>query len=107
MLFSATAWAQTAPQAAPSPFMQFVPLLIVGIIMYFLILRPTLKKNKEHRLMMGELKHGDEVWTSGGIYGIVEQVDAQTVKLKISDSTAIKILKSQISAKVDKNKQTT
>lgn len=100
-IFESVAWAQSQG-ASPNPAMQFIPLIIVGIIMYVLIIRPTLKKNKEHRNMLSNIRRGDEVWTNGGLYGIVEQVEAATVKLKIAENTSVKLLKAQISAKVQK-----
>ncbi|MFO0109028.1 MAG: preprotein translocase subunit YajC, partial [Alphaproteobacteria bacterium] len=68
----AIALAQAAPAAdAPSPFVSLMPLLLIFVVFYFLMIRPQQKRHKEHQLMLGALKKGDQVITGGGIYGKV------------------------------------
>ena len=55
-------------------FAQFIPLILIFIIFYFFLIRPQQKRVKDHRLMVQNLKRGDEVITSGGIIGIVDKV---------------------------------
>jgi len=102
MLFESLAYAQAAQATAPDPKLQFIPFIIVALIMYFLLIRPTQKKQKKHKQMLTQLKRGDEVWTTGGIYGIVELVEDHTINLKISENTVIKILKAQIGSPMQK-----
>ena len=102
MLFESLAFAQAAQPAGPDPKLQFIPFIIVALVMYFLLIRPTQKKQKKQKEMLSQLHRGDEVWTSGGIYGVVEQVDDNTINLKIIEKTVIKILKSQINVRVQK-----
>ncbi|UCG78247.1 MAG: preprotein translocase subunit YajC [Nitrospirota bacterium] len=101
-MFSSIAWAMAPPQgadgSAPSMFASFMPLIIIFAIFYFLLIRPQQKRAKQHREMMGALKKGDKVVTSGGIYGVVDSVSERTVILKIAENTKVKFGKNNISA---------
>ena len=57
-----------------SGFAQFIPLILIFVIFYFFLIRPQQKKIKEHKAMVGALKRGDDVITSGGIVGKIEKV---------------------------------
>jgi preprotein translocase subunit YajC len=95
----ATAWAQAAPQGGGTgALMQFLPLILIFVIFYFLLIRPQQKRAKEHRKMLEELKRGDKVITSGGIYGVVESVETGTVTLKIAENVKVKFGKGHIAA---------
>ena len=64
------AYAQRAPGVGgPGPVMTLIPFVLIFIIMYFMVIRPQQKKNKEHQELLNKLKKNDEVMTSGGIYG--------------------------------------
>jgi preprotein translocase YajC subunit len=71
-----------------SPFVTFIPLLLVFVIFYFLIILPQRKRQRALDAMLDNLKSGDKVVTSGGIYGTIVSVrdDKRTVQLKISES---------------------
>jgi preprotein translocase subunit YajC len=101
MLFESVAFAQAAQPVAADPKMQFIPFIIVALIMYFLLIRPTQKKQKKHREMVSQLKRGDEVWTTGGMFGVIELIEENIVKLRVSENTIIKMLKSQISTQAN------
>ncbi len=73
-----------------------LPLIIIFVIFYFLLIRPQQKRAKEHRQMLANLKKGDKVITSGGIYGVVEGVGENTVTLKISENVKVKFGKGYI-----------
>jgi preprotein translocase subunit YajC len=74
---------------------QFIPLILIFVIFYFFLIRPQQKKVKEHKIMVGNLKRGDKVITSGGIIGIVERVmENDKAEIKISDSVNVEIIKS-------------
>ena len=86
----------TAQQTqGPSFAEQMLPLLVIGVIFYFLIIRPQAKKAKEHGDLLQTLKPGDEVYTSGGIIGRVKSVSDQVVRLDLG-STTIKVVKANI-----------
>lgn len=95
------AYAQAAP-AAPNPLFQFAPLVILIVIFYFMLIRPQMKRNKEHRNMLGALAKGDEAVTSGGIAGKVVNIGENYVSLEVSDGVSIKIQKSAISSVLPK-----
>lgn len=97
MLLESLAFAQATPPSGPDPKLQFIPFILVALIMYFLLIRPTQKKQKKHREMIAKLRRGDEVWTTAGFYGVIEAVEDNIVKLRISENTVVKILKSQVS----------
>ena len=74
---------------------QFIPLILIFVIFYFFLIRPQQKKVKEHKIMVGNLKRGDKVITSGGIIGTVERVmENDKAEIKISDSVNVEIIKS-------------
>lgn len=100
--------AQAAPttQAAPSGLQmlaQLAPLALMFAAMYFLLIAPQRKKQKEHDKMLTELKAGDEVVTSGGIYGTITSVKEDRFIVRIGDNNAkVEIGKGFISALVKK-----
>lgn len=83
--------------------MQFVPLLLIFVIFYFLILRPQQKKARNHQEMVKALHRGDKVLTSGGIIGSVDKVISDTeVSVEIADGVKVRVLKSTIADLVAK-----
>lgn len=91
-------------QAAPaSPTMkdgllQMVPFLLIFVVFYFVLLAPMRKQQKKTKEMLAQLKKGDRVMTSGGIYGTVAQVEDQVVWVKIADTVKVKMAKSAVTA---------
>lgn len=85
-----------ALQAQPNPWLQFVPLVAIFFIFYFLVISPMRKKQVELEKMIDALKKGDKVVTSGGLYGEVVSVEKATLVLKISDSVKVKVLKTAV-----------
>ena len=85
-----------ADAAAPSAFAQFLPLILVFGIFYFLVIAPMRKRQKALQAMVEALSKGDKVVTNGGIYGEVAGLDADTLILKIADNVKIRIAKSAI-----------
>lgn len=75
-----------------------VPLILIFVIFYFLLIRPQQKRVKEHRKMIENLKKGDKIITSGGIYGIIEAVGTNTVTVKIAENVKVKLGKAYVSA---------
>ena len=82
--------------AQPSPFLQFLPLVFLFGVFYFLILRPQQKKQKEHEQLLAKLDKNDEVVTSGGVHATVVSVGDKTVILRIADNVKIEIEKGSI-----------
>lgn len=81
------------PQGVGGILTSFFPLILIFVIFYFLLIRPQSKKAKEHKLMLESLKKGDKVMTTGGVYGLIEEIDANTITLKIGikDDVRIKV----------------
>ena len=80
-----------------SGFAQFIPLILIFVIFYFFLIRPQQKKVKQHKSMVASLKRGDEVVTSGGVFGRIEKVyDDDKIDLSISESVTIQVVKSTI-----------
>ncbi|HXW69185.1 MAG TPA: preprotein translocase subunit YajC [Dissulfurispiraceae bacterium] len=73
-----------------------LPLILIFVVFYFLLIRPQQKKAKDHQLMLESIKKGDKVITAGGIYGLVENVGANTLVLKVAENVKIKIGKGYI-----------
>ena len=74
---------------------QFIPLILIFVIFYFFLIRPQQKKVKEHKLMVENLKRGDNVITCGGIVATVERVMANDrAEIEIADNVKVEIVKS-------------
>ena len=97
----AQARAATATGAA-SQFSLLLPIVFIGLI-YFLMIRPQQKKQKEHRAMMDAIVAGNEVVTGGGVLGKVTAVGDQFVTVEVADGVAVKVQKHTISAVVPKD----
>ena len=78
--------------------MQFLPMIFIFVIFYFLLIAPMRKKQKKTQEMLSKLKKGDEVITSGGIFGRITALDEERgfVILQIGDNTKIKVLRSAV-----------
>jgi preprotein translocase subunit YajC len=74
-----------------------VPILGIGLVFYFLVIAPANKQRKKQQEMLGSLKKGDRVLTTGGIYGVVQSVEAEVVYLKIAENVKVKVARSAIS----------
>jgi preprotein translocase subunit YajC len=96
MFFSVPAWAQDAAPKGPSAVEQMIPFIAIFAIFYFFIIRPQSKRQKQHVNFLTTLKRGDEVITTGGIYGTVEGLTERFVTLEVADDVKIRILKTQI-----------
>ena len=91
--------AAAAPQAAPAGSMLYPmgTMFLLLAIMYFLILRPQQVKAKEHRDLISRLKVGDQVVTTGGIYGEIAGVDEASMMIKVANGVEIRIVRSAVS----------
>ncbi len=102
----AQAAAGSGDAAPPSPGGMLVPMVAVFVIMYFLVIRPQNKRQKQLQEMVSNLKTGDRVVTNGGIHGQVANVkDGQTLVLKIADNVKIEIDKSAVATILKDSKE--
>jgi len=87
-----------APAAAPGGggIAAFVPFIFIFVIMYFVLLRPQMKRQKDQQRLMTTLKTGDRVVTSAGIHGLISNVKDSTVIVKVADNVKIEMEKSAV-----------
>ena len=99
-MFESIAYAAEAVEgAAPqvNPLVQFMPIILMFVIFYFLLIRPQQKKAKELQTMISGIKKGDKVVTTGGILGTVSSIQDDYVVITVGESdTKIEVLKSAI-----------
>ena len=80
--------------------MQFLPMIIIFVLFWFLLIRPQQKKMKEHNEMLANLKVSEKVLTTGGIIGTIKHIDDKTVDLQIAENTVVQLQRSSITQKV-------
>lgn len=93
---NAIALLQTTGGAGAALF-QFLPIVAIGLVFYFLVIAPANKQRKKTQEMLSSLKKGDRVLTTGGIYGTVQGVEPDAVYLKIAENVKVKVARSAIS----------
>ncbi|WP_298428898.1 preprotein translocase subunit YajC [Ottowia sp.] len=99
-MFISSAFAQT-PAAAPggdmgSSLMSMLPLVLMFVVLYFIMIRPQMKKQKEHRAMIDALAKGDEVVTAGGMLGKVTSLAEGFVTLQVANGVEVQIQRSSV-----------
>jgi len=102
-LLISDAWAEAAP-AAPQDagLMGFLPLLVIFVLFYFLLIRPQMKRAKDHRKMVDSLAKNDEVVTSGGLLGKVTDLDESFITVEIAEGVRVKVQKTAVTSLVPK-----
>jgi len=100
-LFISSAYAQSAPAAAASSDLSssltgMLPLLLMFVVLYFVMIRPQMKRQKEHKTMLDALSKGDEVSTGGGFLGRISALEDHYAKLEIAKGVEIQIQRSAI-----------
>ncbi|MDF8334030.1 preprotein translocase subunit YajC [Novosphingobium sp. HBC54] len=89
--------ASAAPAAAEPPqWLSFLPLVAMAGVFYFLILRPQMRRQKQHQEKIAGIKKGDQVVTAGGLIARVIKVDEGTVDLEIAPNVRVKAVKSTL-----------
>ncbi len=81
---------------------QFLPLIIIFAIFYFILIRPQQQRQKKHKEMLGSLKVGDKVVTIGGIYGVIRDIKGDVFTLEISKDIKINTTRNAIGSKSEK-----
>jgi preprotein translocase subunit YajC len=88
-----------AQDAAPAGgLMSFLPLIVIFIIFYFLLIRPQMKRAKEHKQLVNQLANGDEVVTNGGLLGRITNVGESFVTVELADNVKIKVQRHAIAS---------
>jgi len=95
-MFISNAYAESAGAAAGGGFMEFLPLIALVAVFYFLVLRPQSKRAKEHKSMVEALQRGDEVVTAGGEVGRIGKVFEEYVSIELAENVEVTIQKTAI-----------
>ena len=99
-MFISSAFAQTVPAAAggdmQSTLMSMLPLLLMFVVLYFVMIRPQMKKQKEHRAMIDALAKGDEVVTAGGFLGKVSKLGDAYVGIELANGVEVQMQRSAV-----------
>ena len=100
-MFISSALAQTAPAAAAGGSMQdsimsMLPLVLMFVVLYFVMIRPQMKKQKEHRSMVDALAKGDEVVTVGGLLGRVSKMGESYLSVEIATGVEVQVQRSAV-----------
>jgi preprotein translocase subunit YajC len=104
-VFISNAYAQTTTAADPGlmgNLTTFLPLILMFVVMYFLMIRPQQKRQKEAKAMMDALAKGDEVATSGGLLGKITRVNDNFVTIEIAPDTEVVVQKHAITTLLPK-----
>lgn len=98
-MFISSAFAQTAPAAGgdlQSSLMSMLPLVLMFVVLYFVMIRPQMKKQKEHRAMVEALAKGDEVVTVGGLLGRVSKLGDNFLGVEIANGVEVQLQRSAV-----------
>jgi len=100
-VFISSAFAQTAPAAATggdvqSSLMSMLPIILMFVVLYFVMIRPQMKKQKEHKAMVEALAKGDEVVTAGGVLGRVSKLGDNFIGVEIAPGVEIQVQRSAV-----------
>ncbi len=101
-MFISSAFAQTAPAAAASgggiesSLMSMLPLILMFVVLYFVMIRPQMKKQKEHRTMIDALAKGDEIVSAGGMIGKVTKLGESYVSVELAQGVEVQLQRSAV-----------
>ena len=97
-MFISEAFAQTAPAASggEASLLSLLPLVLMFVVLYFIMIRPQMKRQKEHRAMIDALAKGDEVVTAGGLLGKVANLSEGYVQLEIASGVQVQVQRSAV-----------
>ncbi len=102
VVFISSAFAQTAPAAAAtgggieSSLMSMLPLVLMFVVLYFVMIRPQMRKQKEHRAMIEAIAKGDEVVTAGGLIGKISKMGESYVSVELTQGVEVQMQRSAI-----------
>jgi preprotein translocase subunit YajC len=100
VFFISDAYAQAAPAAgapAGSSLLGLMPMILIFVLLYFVMIRPQIKRQKEHRTMVDALAKGDEVVTAGGLLGKVTKLGDTFISLELADGVEAQCQRSAVS----------
>ncbi len=92
-------WAQTAASASSAQgfdFMAFMPLIFLMAVFYFILIRPQMKRTKEHKAMLEALQKSDEIVAAGGLVGRVTKLDENYITMQVANNVEIRVQRSSL-----------
>ena len=100
-MFVSQAFAQAAPAAVPTQDMlgsvgSMLPLILMFVVLYFVMIRPQMKRQKEHKSMVDALARGDEVIIAGGILGKVSKIGETYISVEVSSGVELQVQRSSV-----------
>ena len=99
-MFISSAFAQTAPAAASgsteSTLFSLLPLVLMFVVLYFIMIRPQMKRQKEHKAMIDALAKGDEVVVAGGLIGRVSKMGESILGIEVSNGVELQVQRSAV-----------
>jgi len=96
-VFISTAYAQAAAGGdAPSTLMSLLPLVLMFVVLYFVMIRPQMKRQKEHKAMIDALAKGDEVVTAGGLLGRVSRLGDPYIGIELADGVEVQLQRTAV-----------
>jgi preprotein translocase subunit YajC len=99
-VFISNAYAQTAPAAAATggvaSLMQFLPLVLMFVVLYFIMIRPQMKRQKEHKAMIDALAKGDEVVIGSGVLGKVAKMGDSVLHIEVAQGVEIQVQRASV-----------
>jgi preprotein translocase subunit YajC len=102
LISEAIAAGAATPTAQADGAFPLIMIVAIFVVFYFMLIRPQNKRAKEHRQLVGSLKKGDEIVTSGGMLGKVVDLDEQYIKLALAENVEVKIQRGAISSVLPK-----
>ena len=97
-MFISNAFAQTAPAAASGTdsLMSFLPLVLMFVVLYFIMIRPQMKRQKEHKAMIEAIAKGDEIVTSGGLVGRVAKMGESFLHVEVANGVELQVQRTAV-----------
>ncbi len=100
--FISDALAQDAAAAPAGGLMSLLPMVLIVVIFYFMLIRPQMKRAKEHKQLIAALAKGDEVVTNGGLLGKIAEVGESFVRLEVAENAVVKVQRHAVSTVMPK-----
>ena len=79
---------------------QFIPLILIGALMYGVLILPQQRRNRDHKALLASLEEGDEVLQNSGIHGFISSVEGEIVWLEVAEKVELKVSRSAVAGKV-------
>jgi len=89
-------WAQTGAASPGADIWGMVPLLLMFVVLYFIMIRPQMKRAKEHKAMVEAVQKGDEVIAAGGVLGKINKLDENYVSLQVAPNVEVQVQRGSI-----------